>query len=176
MVRIDSGNFKPITPTSKKISDIEKDSDIKTPRELNASSKDDDSSVSRNRGRDSCLMKLNSGLHLESTDGKEVATRTSSSGSGFLSTKLHQKSYASKCSTRELVESCCICCDDFNEDTIVVCLPCMHLYHVSCLKDWVNTRLDSNMDYMQDNLQHPDCPSCRKKLTIKKNQAGEVEL
>ena len=127
MTRIDSVNMKSLQA---KKTPVEKNAEPKTPRDLDASMKDDISSATRNRHRDSSLMKLNSGATNMESENNVKATRDSSSGSGFLSTKLQGK-YAS---TRELVESCCICCDDFADDTTVVCLPCMHIYHVTCLK------------------------------------------
>lgn len=141
MTHLDSANIK--TFLAKKAA-VEKNAELKTPRDLDASMKDYNTSASRNRHRDSSLMKLNSGATNMESENNVKATRDSSSGSGFLSAQLQNK-YASN---RELVESCCICCDDFAEDSTVVCLPCMHIYHVTCLKYWVNTRLDANMDYM----------------------------
>ena len=42
---------------------------------------------------------------------------------------------------------CCICCDEYIEGTTLQLLPCHHVMHVKCLKNWY--------------LKNPSCPMCR---------------
>ena len=67
----------------------------------------------------------------------------------------------------DLTLDCCICCEEFTHDTVVVRLPCQHIYHIDCLRGWVNARLASNNDYRNEHLHQPDCPSCRMVLKIR---------
>ena len=48
-------------------------------------------------------------------------------------------------------KSCRICLDDYNIGDLVTTLPCIHLYHSSCIKRWLKEK-----DY---------CPICRTKIT-----------
>ena len=55
----------------------------------------------------------------------------------------------------EMVEArieCCICCQEYLSDDIILFLACGHLYHDYCLSTW-----------MQQNQR---CPMCRKKIVM----------
>ena len=48
-------------------------------------------------------------------------------------------------------KECTICLEDFKNGDKTTVLPCIHLYHTSCIKNWFRT--------------HNDCPICKFKLT-----------
>ena len=43
--------------------------------------------------------------------------------------------------------ACCICTDDYKNNEDVVSLTCKHIYHESCVKEWIN--------------MSSSCPTCR---------------
>ena len=48
-------------------------------------------------------------------------------------------------------KKCIICLEDFKEGDEGIYLPCFHLFHKDCIKEWLNA--------------HDDCPICKFKLT-----------
>ena len=46
---------------------------------------------------------------------------------------------------------CTICQDDYQDETEVLCLPCTHLFHDGCIKDWL--------------AKSTQCPNCRSSIT-----------
>ena len=44
---------------------------------------------------------------------------------------------------------CTICQDEYQDDTDVLCLPCTHLFHETCIKSWLG--------------KSTQCPNCRTK-------------
>ncbi|KEQ17083.1 RING finger protein [Endozoicomonas numazuensis] len=50
-------------------------------------------------------------------------------------------------------ESCNICIDVFSADLKIAETPCKHLFHVACLKEWLNTNIGSR--------KIETCPTCR---------------
>jgi hypothetical protein len=57
----------------------------------------------------------------------------------------------SACQQKTEQTSCCICMDTFTENDIVKELPCHHIYHSNCIKDWFK--------------EHNTCPICKYKIT-----------
>ena len=39
----------------------------------------------------------------------------------------------------EDARQCCICLDVFGAEEVVTRLPCLHLYHAACIKQWLHT-------------------------------------
>jgi len=54
---------------------------------------------------------------------------------------------------------CSICLDDFQDNSSLIKLPCSHLFHVPCIKAFLN----SNIFYHAEThtLKKPFCPYCR---------------
>ena len=50
------------------------------------------------------------------------------------------------------IKQCCICLDNFKNGDLYIILPCIHIFHANCVKNWMNT----------DNR----CPICNFKLVI----------
>ena len=46
---------------------------------------------------------------------------------------------------RDIVDTCCICVEEFEPQTVLVQPPCGHVFHVDCLRSWVEARLQSNI-------------------------------
>ena len=69
----------------------------------------------------------------------------------------------------EMIEACCICVDDFdvNSETLLIYTKCKHLFHETCLRQWVNTQLKVGEEIRLDiysreiGVSNPECPSCR---------------
>ena len=53
-------------------------------------------------------------------------------------------------------KNCVICLEDFREGDDIIILPCIHVFHKTCITDWFHT--------------HNDCPICKYKLT--RNNVG----
>jgi hypothetical protein len=49
------------------------------------------------------------------------------------------------------VSECTICCDEFEERSLVTFLPCMHAFHAACVAKWLDRK--------------PECPTCKTKIT-----------
>lgn len=47
-------------------------------------------------------------------------------------------------------KTCCICYSDFNSDDTIIELKCLHIYHISCIIQWL--------------INNKDCPYCKTKL------------
>ena len=43
----------------------------------------------------------------------------------------------SKAIPRDIIDSCCICIDNFVDENVIVETKCNHLFHEECLKQWV---------------------------------------
>ena len=54
---------------------------------------------------------------------------------------------------------CIICYEDFKENDNITTLPCAHVFHIDCIKNWI--------------LAHVNCPICKFKIT-KKALLGEL--
>ena len=52
--------------------------------------------------------------------------------------------------------TCSICCENFNNLDWIYNTPCNHMFHIECLKNWINTE---NMN--QPNCDMNSCPNCR---------------
>ena len=50
-------------------------------------------------------------------------------------------------------DKCPICFDNFKENEQVKMTFCFHVFHIVCIKKWIETKLEC-----------PDCPICRRKL------------
>lgn len=59
-------------------------------------------------------------------------------------------------------DSCCICLDNFKPDENVIVLPCdrKHVFHASCIADWVK--------------RNNNCPLCKQEVTIQAIQSAVV--
>ena len=55
---------------------------------------------------------------------------------------------------------CIICYDDFHEGDKVTTLPCVHVFHIDCIKEWI--------------LIHGNCPICKFVIT-KSSLLGDVQ-
>lgn len=66
---------------------------------------------------------------------------------------------------RDIIESCCICIDNFNDQEILAeTKKCSHLFHEECLKSWVTQRVNQSIERQSRIIPDPDCPSCRQNL------------
>jgi hypothetical protein len=64
----------------------------------------------------------------------------------------------------DMIESCCICFEEFNDDTIISQSLCEHIFHEDCIKIWFLTKLSSNIYISKEQFQKPDCPNCRTQI------------
>ena len=51
--------------------------------------------------------------------------------------------------------SCCICFEEFSIDAKVKETKCNHLFHSSCLQEWIKRKIEK-----------PDCPQCRVEIIL----------
>ena len=51
-------------------------------------------------------------------------------------------------------KTCTICIEDFTENTFINELNCKHIFHIDCIKDWIQVK-------SQDEVK---CPNCNKKI------------
>jgi hypothetical protein len=49
-------------------------------------------------------------------------------------------------------KNCVICLEDFKDNDLIICLPCIHVFHSDCIKSWFNN--------------HNSCPTCKYSLTF----------
>ena len=52
--------------------------------------------------------------------------------------------------------SCNICLDDLSTNQSVIKTPCSHLFHSACIKEWLNTKIESR--------KVGSCPFCRSQI------------
>ena len=52
---------------------------------------------------------------------------------------------------------CSICLEEYEPFCKLLILPCGHMFHYECAKQWLTTQLDVTVD----NKEYPSCPSCR---------------
>merc|ERR1712216_468464 len=43
----------------------------------------------------------------------------------------------------DLIEDCAICLETFEDETDIVKTPCEHVFHLPCLKTWIENRMTS---------------------------------
>ena len=67
---------------------------------------------------------------------------------------LDEKELDGKCFEKFKEEKCAICLEDFNIGNKVCYLPCLHIYHSFCIKNWIKIRVK--------------CPLCGKVIFEKK--------
>lgn len=56
---------------------------------------------------------------------------------------------------KKLNKTCCVCQEDFTNESWVRETPCKHLFHNNCLMDWIKIKLPNT-----------DCPFCRAEIKV----------
>ena len=64
----------------------------------------------------------------------------------------NQKQYTSSSASADEPEPCPICRDEYALDDLVVILPCSHVYHPQCIREWL--------------MQSKCCPICTKEVAV----------
>jgi len=53
---------------------------------------------------------------------------------------------------------CAICLDSISNESNNILLPCNHIFHISCIMNWIDTQLSKNYT--------PSCPLCKNKYNF----------
>ncbi|MCD7461043.1 RING finger protein 24 [Datura stramonium] len=69
----------------------------------------------------------------------------------YLNANLHKYQEANS-TNLESKECCCICLDEYSEGEEIAKIDCGHLYHVGCIREWIN-RKDT-------------CPICKRRVSV----------
>mmetsp|Transcript_9397 Transcript_9397/g.14340 ORF Transcript_9397/g.14340 Transcript_9397/m.14340 type:complete len:125 (+) Transcript_9397:2051-2425(+) len=71
----------------------------------------------------------------------------------------------------DLDQACAICRDDFEleSSTELAMTDCNHLFHRQCFREWMKTKMKGRLHPISGilSVQNPDCPNCRKEITLK---------
>ena len=64
---------------------------------------------------------------------------------------------------------CAICIDKFEENDLIVKLPCGHIFHKKCAQPWLRQQIESN--------ETPFCPMCKSTLIVEfKEEVHETDI
>ncbi|KAL2504106.1 E3 ubiquitin-protein ligase RNF43-like [Abeliophyllum distichum] len=74
------------------------------------------------------------GVLQQSMDESNVCSMVPASDSSIKSLKRTRIDYENNCA-----KSCIVCLEEFSKESKTICMPCSHLFHGNCIKQWLRT-------------------------------------
>jgi hypothetical protein len=97
------------------------------------------------------IMDLNNMNNQQSNEEAIMMDKNRQEIERLLSNEYKQTPYQDN--INEFKDPCTICFDNFNDQCLVSVLPCKHIFHHTCLKNWLMLKLLT-----------PECPNCKLNL------------